>query len=352
MNRIAVIEDSVEDQMFIRKCFDDMKSDYKISFFSTVREFENSNKDNYDLAILDLVLPDTKSPSETLSKISAHFNKPMIMLSDLNSTSLVQNLPSLNIKAYLTKEELNGDLLERNLITILNSSKLQVRSTEILKENMKRKYETLIKSGVRENIHLINNHLMVLLNHIEEIENKYEDKSEHNIQLFQELNSSLERIVESVKHIQVFQEKGANTNEPQTSLTNINTLIAAYEEDFAIKLNYNNKLDSENVNIIFSDEKFKQVIDIVFYGLQAFSNNIALNLYSESEIVFFEFILDKPLELNSTKNIEKSIFSLESSESNYLKNILKSYLGDYSFRISEKIWELKLEFKMKINSGN
>jgi two-component system, cell cycle sensor histidine kinase and response regulator CckA len=117
---ILLIDDSKEDRDLINNYIKRFKTDEKMQLDECnclQKGMDSLNNNNYDLILLDLVLPETDGIN-TIKSIIKHLqsidkNIPIVVLTALEDYSLGRKAWDLGIKDYLIKDEIQAVDLSR-----------------------------------------------------------------------------------------------------------------------------------------------------------------------------------------------------------------------------------------------
>ncbi len=112
---ILLIEDDPTHQQLLEDTLDNCRwFRYTLKIYSNLGFLDDKlENDNFDLALLDLCLPDSEY-YETLEKVQTYFSQvPIIILTALDDPSYLMNLIQYGAIDYIPKHKLSSDILER-----------------------------------------------------------------------------------------------------------------------------------------------------------------------------------------------------------------------------------------------
>src|SRR5665647_2397522 len=131
---ILLIEDNLPDVRLIREMLKDI-SHFKSNLISvlTLKEgCEQIQKNNFDIILLDLNLPDSTGQQTFQKVIDCSKEIPIILITGIEDEKLSLKLISEGAQDYITKQSLNPDLLGKS---ILYSIERQALLTQLAFQN-------------------------------------------------------------------------------------------------------------------------------------------------------------------------------------------------------------------------
>ncbi len=115
---ILLIEDNLPDTRLIREMLKDI-SRFKSNLISTLtlkEGCEQIQKNNFDIILLDLNLPDSTGRQTFQKVIACSKETPIILITGIKDKELPLKLIKEGAQDYITKQSLNPDLLEKSIL--------------------------------------------------------------------------------------------------------------------------------------------------------------------------------------------------------------------------------------------
>ncbi|MGB9936861.1 MAG: response regulator [Methanobacterium sp.] len=160
--KVLLIEDNDADARFIKEMFKDIsKPQYEIVNAKKLEDGLNYlSKDNYDIMLLDLSLPDSMG-LETFTKAHEYNSElPIVILSGLDDEEVAVKAVRQGAQDYLMKGDVSGRLLSRAITYAIERKISEQELIENQKDLMEliQQYTTKLKeNGVKESERIHNN---------------------------------------------------------------------------------------------------------------------------------------------------------------------------------------------------
>ena len=136
---ILLVEDSKTSAMITTSLIKSLSGNYTVKLAKSLKEaIEKSKKENFDVALLDLMLPDSSGIDTFISFNKVSSSVPVIILSSSNDESVILKAIELGAQDYIFKEELAKNLLRKSILYALERNKFAKTLEEknkIIKEN-------------------------------------------------------------------------------------------------------------------------------------------------------------------------------------------------------------------------
>jgi diguanylate cyclase (GGDEF)-like protein len=144
---ILLIEDSKTSAMVTTKLIKSIQDKYMVILAQSLKEgIEIANKEKIDLALLDLILPDSSGISTFKTFKENSPDIPVVILSGLNKEKDTLKIIELGAQDYIFKEELSKQSLKKSILYALERhkfSKTIEQKNRLIKESEKMSKEIL-----------------------------------------------------------------------------------------------------------------------------------------------------------------------------------------------------------------
>ena len=123
---ILLIEDNLPDERLIRETLKDV-SNFTSNLISVVTlkdGCEQIQKNNFDIILLDLNLPDSTGRQTFQKVIDCNNEIPVVLITGMEDVKLSLKLIMEGAQDYITKQSLNPDLLEKSILYSIERQKL------------------------------------------------------------------------------------------------------------------------------------------------------------------------------------------------------------------------------------
>lgn len=114
--RVLLVEDQADHAELVERLFAMSDRAVECVWKKTLAEATTASLDGIDAILLDLVLPDSRAPNDTLATmLDAALGAPIIVLTSLQDASLGRDAVKRGAQDYLVKSSLTAELLVRTL---------------------------------------------------------------------------------------------------------------------------------------------------------------------------------------------------------------------------------------------
>ncbi len=167
MIRIMLVEDNPGDALIINEMLKEIYNDqFKLVHFKRVDEGLKHIKEDFDIMLLDLNLPDSHGV-ETFKTMNSHLPElPIIILTGLTDEDLAVNIVSEGAQDYLVKGQINKQLLSRSIKYSIERKNIEIelrKSEEKYKEMVEKIQTGLFVIDSNNKITYINNQMAGML---------------------------------------------------------------------------------------------------------------------------------------------------------------------------------------------
>ena len=122
---VLVIEDNLGDFVLVEDYLEEKFKKVEIVHFTDFShsiEYLNKNKEEVDVILLDLNLPDLQGIELINSILDYNFGIPIIILTGYSDLGMAQKSLQIGVYDYLVKDDLNPALLYKTIVFAINRS--------------------------------------------------------------------------------------------------------------------------------------------------------------------------------------------------------------------------------------
>ena len=357
--KVLMVEDNVNYGELIKNNLQSLKNEkFEVILSSSLKEGLNELKNDIDIVLLDLNLPDSSQMNTFLKVKNNSPNVPIIILTSMDNEEIAIKSIQMGAQDYILKDKISDDLIVKSIYYSLERSKI-TRELEIQKMNVEHAYSQLRSQSTQliqsEKIntvgklvagiaHGLNNPLMGVINSIQFLlEKTSEDHEDREVlRMAEEASQRCIDIVNNLQNIANLQIKDS-----EFSIESLPIIL----DQVVYLLNY--RIKNENINLIqiipdniplfwMKTNHIQQVfLSILNNSIDALKNSeikeIVLEVKIEGEFVN-TMISDTGCGISSD-NLEKifdPFFTTKSSEgsSGLGLSICKNIIQDHSGKIS------------------
>ncbi len=134
--KVMLLEDNPGDAVIIQKRLENYRSPtWELTVFSTLAEALNASSDDFDAALSDMHLPDSRG-IETVSALSQkHHALPIVALTDRRDEEFGSRVLAAGAQDFLNKADMSSELLERTLRFAIERMRSQGQIQAIVNNN-------------------------------------------------------------------------------------------------------------------------------------------------------------------------------------------------------------------------